>query len=228
MTPFPLAAACVAALYLSAAPAVHAALPSAEIEKLCAGADGSHECGRRIETAVTAKLPDGLAKRNGDTLTIALLPEAGATGSVPRSLTFTDKEDAARGIAYTVWDYLPMLDAVVLYVNEDLSSHFFWIGRSSGKTVSLPAEPVVAPDGKRLATADFCASGCTNEIVVWKIGNDLPAKDRSWAPKESWIDAEASWSLTGALNLSYQKKGAAGFSQMTRRMNDSDWRRATP
>jgi hypothetical protein len=127
-----------------------------------------------------------------------------------------------------VWDYLPTPGVVLLFVSKDVDSHFLWVGRKSGKTVKLQAEPVMAPDNKQLATADFCADHCTNEIVVWQINGDLPAIKQRWSPKESWIDAGVTWVSTSALNISYQKKGASGFSQLTRRLTDKDWRRVKP
>jgi hypothetical protein len=207
-------------------PTSHAALSSADIEKLCINADSSQECGRRIEAAVTTKLTGAFIKRNGDTLTVTLLPESDDADT--RTRTFTDKDDPVRGIAYAVWDYLATCDAVVLYVSEDANPHFLWIGRKSGKSVVLPADPVIAPDNKKIVTADFCANNCTNEIALWQINGDLPTKNQTWAPKEPWVDAEATWSSAVALNISYQKKGASGFSHLFLRLSDRDWRHVSP
>jgi|GEM_PF-1015957 hypothetical protein len=201
-----------AALFFCALNA-QAALTTEEIVTLCAQADDTHDCARQIEAAQIKKLPAELAQRGtGDestTLTLSL--SQGLFNDTASEIKLIDKD----GKAYTVWDYWPPLNAFLLLVLEEKDSYYLWLSQLDGKTVRLPAEPVFAAGNKRFATADFCDEGCRNEVAIWQIRQGLPVKTRTWQPKETWDDAEASWVSPDQLRLEYRVSGSEEYQEMT-------------
>ena len=160
------------------------------------------------------RLP-GIAVREGATLKVSLYPSGNAT--------LTDV-DAASGVrTYALWDSLSEINAVVLYVTDGDNGRFVLLQRATGRQTELPAEPRVAPDRQRIATADFCPKRCVNELAVWRVTRDGVFKDQFWAPKDAWDDAAVSWKSPETLVIEYSPKGGPAGQKMERRLTDPGW-----
>lgn len=199
--------------------AIAARLTPAEIVEACATADGPVHCGRLIEAQQLPRLP-GLAKRDGNVLTVALYP-SGAT-------TFTDVEDSANARSYSLWDVLDSINAVVLYTTTNDTASFTLLLRRTNRRFSLPSEPFLSPDKQRLVTADICVKNCSNEIAVWRIAADGLQKELVWKPGSDWIDAGVRWSDADTLSLEYSVAGKSGDAKLERRLSDPTWTRLPP
>ncbi len=178
-----------------------------DVARLCGNADGLAECGRRIEAMQMPRLP-GLAVREGAALKIGLYPSG--------SVTLTDVDTAAGVRTFALWDSLSEINAVVLYVTDGDNGRFLLLQRATGRQTELPAEPRLSPDRQRLATADFCAARCVNELAVWRVTRDGVFKDQTWAPKEAWDDAAVSWKSPETLVIEYAPKGGPTGQKMER------------
>ena len=212
------AAAAVALLASTAADVCAVPLTVEELAATCANADGLAHCGRLVEEIQLKRLP-GLAVRDGDTLHVNLYP-AGRT-------SFSDARDADR--SFSLWDYLDPVNAVVLYVAHGDDASFLLLQRTTGRTFEFPAEPKLSPDRQRLLTADFCPSGCRNELTTWRIDRQGVRKEASWAPSERWADASARWKSADAVVVDYTRAADQSSGSIERRLAEPGWVRiATP
>ena len=135
------------------APLVHAApISREELTSLCIEADDAARCGRLVE-ARQLRAMSRFVERDGSELRIQLVP-FGLT-------TFRDSEGVRGARSYAVWDYLEDLDTLVLFTTVGERSGFMLVQRRSGDEFRVPAEPVIAPDKRHFATADFCAKEVT-------------------------------------------------------------------
>jgi hypothetical protein len=200
----------------SSLPLVALAVPlsPAEIEQLCSNADDEAQCGRLIEEVQLKRLP-GLAQRKGNVLLVSLYPAGTAT--------FTDSDDSAGGRAYSLWDSIDPMNAVVLYTTQGDTTTFTVLQRTNGRQVELPSEPVASPDRQHLATADFCASRCVNELAVWRVTRDGIRKELAWSPKEAWSTASATWKDADTLLIEYTVDEQERTLQ--RKLSDPSWNR---
>lgn len=203
-------------LLASALPLASLAVPlsNTEIEQLCGNADDEAHCGRLIEEVQLKRLP-GLAQRKGNQLVIALYPAGTAT--------FTDTDDLAGGRAYSLWDSIDPLNAVVLYTTQGDNTTFTLLQRTNGKQTELPSEPFASPDRQRLATADFCAERCVNELAVWRVSKDGVRKELAWSPKEAWSSASVTWKDAETLLIEYTLDDQQRTLQ--RKLSDTSWTR---
>jgi hypothetical protein len=186
-----------------------------ELAAWCGNAEDSAHCGRLVEEQQLKRLP-GLATRDGLNLKITLFP-SGTT-------TFTDVEDLRGGKSHSLWDTLDPINAVVIYTTEGDVAKFTLLQRATGRRTVLPSDPVLAPDRQRLATADFCAENCDNEVAVWRVTRDSVVKDLVLKPAEKWSDVTAKWKDAGTLVLEYKLDGAA--KTLERALTADDWKRA--
>ena len=189
-----------------------------ELATWCANAEDASHCGRLVEEQQLKRLP-GLATRDGLNLKIALFP----TGTT----TFTDIEDLRGGKSYSLWDTLDPINAVVLYTTEGDRAGFVLLQRVSGRRVVLPSEPTLAPDRQRLATVDFCATACENEVVIWRVLRDGVTRELAWRPNEPWSDATAKWKDATTLAIAYTDRSGQSRT-LDRPLNAPDWRRVEP
>jgi hypothetical protein len=190
-----------------------------ELAKVCAQADGPAHCGRMVEDVQLKRLPN-LAARDGVTLKVSLYPSG--------AVTLADTESLHGGRSYSLWDFINELNAIVLYTTNDGDASFMLLQRTNGRTIDLPAEPKVSPDRARLVTADFCASGCANELAVWRVTKDGVRKEYSWKPKEAWIDAGATWKNADTVVIEYTPERATASAKQERRLTDPGWLRHEP
>jgi hypothetical protein len=196
--------------------AAAAPLSTDELAAACSGADGSANCARRVEDIQLKRLPN-LAVREGDTLKVSLYP----TGVV----TFTDTEALHGGRTFALWDFVSEINAVVLFMTDAGNASFVFLQRTNGRRQDLPAEPKLSPDRARIATADFCASSCLNELAVWRVTKDGVQKELSWKPAQPWEDAGVAWKDAGTLVVEYTPAGASVGVKLERRLADPGWRR---
>lgn len=194
-----------------------APLTPADVAKLCADAEDQAHCGRLIEAQQMARLP-GLAVRDGDDLRIALYPSGTAT--------FRDVVRISGARTYALWDALSPINAVVLFTTDGDRSGYLLLTRYNGRQYPLTAEPVLSPDRQYIVTADFCTSGCDNEVALWRITRDDVRKDRVLRPEVPWRDASVEWSGDGAVAIDYQRAGSQQRERMQVSPADPRWRPA--
>ncbi len=190
-----------------------------QITETCANAESPAHCGRLIETVQLQRLP-GLARRDGNVLTVTLYPTGAAT--------FTDIDETGNARSYSLWDALDPINAVLLYTTTNDATSFTLLQRRTNRRFSLPAEPVLSPDRQRLVTADICPKQCTNEIAVWRISGDGLRKELAWAPGTDWVDAGAQWKDADTLSVDYSIAGQKGDAKLERKLTDPTWTRLPP
>jgi hypothetical protein len=205
------------ATVLAAGGATAAPLSQQEIVAACSEAEGPAHCGRLIEQVQVKRLPN-LVVRDGRTLVVRLYPAG--------EIRLQDRETVRGGTSYALFDYINELNAVVLWVTQDDDVGFLVVQRGSGRQTTLPAAPVVSPDRSRIATADFCSSGCENAVSLWRVGRDDIRRESSWKPAEAWSDASVRWKDADTLLIEYLRAGEDTPRELARRVGDASWVRA--
>ena len=202
--------------FLHAAAALAASLSPDELAVACAQTDGPAHCARKVEEIQLKRLPN-LAVRDGDMLKVSLYPTGVAT--------FTDTEALNGGKAFALWDFVSEINTIVLFATDGGNASFIALQRTNGRRVDLPAEPKISPDRTRLATADFCASNCVNELAIWRVTKDGVQKELAWKPAQAWDDAGVTWKDAGTLVVEYTPAGRTDGLTLERRLTDPSWRR---
>src|SRR5271166_5349955 len=190
-----------AMIALAAMPAPAAPPTDAELEQVCAQAEGAAHCARLVESMQLKRLPN-LARREGTVLSVSLYPSGTAT--------FTDSDDGAGARAYSLWDYLDGLNAVLLYTTRGETTFFTLLQRTTNRRIELPTEPQLAPDRQHLVTADVCETRCSNEIAIWRVTREGIHKELMWSPDAAWIDAGAKWKDADTLSIEYTTPSGIG------------------
>jgi len=201
---------------LRVAPTGAVALTPQEIATACDGAEGIAHCGRRVEEVQLKRLP-GLATREGDVLRVSLYPDG--------QTSFTDTVAPNGGRSYALWDYLDRVNMAVIYATQGDDASFVLLQRTTGRTFEVPAEPKLAPDRQRLATADFCTQGCSNAVAVWRITRDAVRKEATWTPPERWSDGSVRWKSADTLEIEYSRPGESASHTIERRLDEPGWGR---
>ena len=196
-------------------PARAAAPTAADIARLCANAEDQAHCGRLIEAKQIPRVKS-FVRRDGDELRIDLLS--------PGSTTFRDSIDIAGARSYALWDYVEDLQSVVLFATRGDRSEFWWVQRQGGGEFRLPSEPVLAPGRRRLATADFCEKGCTNEVAVWRIEPNDVRKELAFVPPVPWREASVTWKSSDVVVVEYVATDGAAPQTLERRLGDAHLR----
>jgi hypothetical protein len=204
------------ALGASFSPARAAPPTAADIARLCANAEDQAHCGRLIEAKQLPRVRS-FVRRVGDELRIDLLT-AGST-------TFRDSIDIVGARSYSFFDYVDDLQSVVLFSTRGDHSEFWWVQRQGGSEFRLPSEPVLAPGRRRLATADFCEKGCTNEVAVWRIEPGDVRKELAFVPPAPWREASVTWKSPDVVVIEYVATEGAAPQTLERRLGDADWTR---
>jgi hypothetical protein len=186
----------------------------AELSALCGNAEDQAHCGRLIEARQLPRVAR-FVERNGDELRVSLVP-VGLT-------IFRDSVEVNGAKSYAVWDYLEELDTLVLFATSDDRTSFLLVQRRGGAEYRVPSEPVLAPDGRHFATADFCAEGCENQIAVWRIARDGMRKELAWRPDAAWSDVSVTWRGTDTLKIEYALPDRPGSRIAERRLADPGW-----
>jgi hypothetical protein len=199
--------------------ALAAAITRDELAALCVNAEDEAQCGRLVEARQLKKLAR-VVERDGDELRVSLAP-FGLT-------IFRDTVNITGARSYAVWDYLEDPDTLVLFTTNGDRSGFLLVQRHGGEEYRVPSEPVLAPDGRHFATADFCAKDCDNEVALWRIAQNGVRKESTWAPAIRWSDASVTWKGAEAIVLEYSLPDDTHARTMLRGLADPSWKRALP
>jgi hypothetical protein len=195
--------------------AAHAAPPApAEVAALCADVEDASQCGRLVEAQQMRRLP-GLAVRHGDELRVTLYPAG--------SVVFRDVLRLDGGQTYALWDALSPINAALLFTTDAGHAGFVLLDRRNGHQFRLPAEPSLSPDRRYLATADFCADGCDNEVALWRVTRETLRKERVLRPQGDWRDVTATWTDPDRLALEFTLAGAGAARRTAIAVDDPRW-----
>ena len=209
-------AACALAMLLVPAFAIAAAISRADLVSLCADAEDQAQCGRLVE-ARQLRTVARFVERNGDELRVQLSPFGLSV--------FHDTVNATGATTYAVWDYLENLDTLVLFTTRGERTGFLLVQRRGGEEYRVPSEPVIAPDERHFATADFCERECDNGVAVWRIGRDGIRKDATWTPPAAWTDVSVAWRGANAIALEYTLANESQPRTVERRLDDPSWKK---
>ena len=185
-----------------------------ELTALCVNAEDQAQCGRFVEARQLPRL-SRIVERAGDELRVSLAPFGLAI--------FRDTVKVTGATSYAVWDYLENLDTLVLFTTDGDRSGFLLLQRRGGEEYRVPSEPVIAPDERHFATADFCAKGCDNRVAVWRIEHDGVRKESTWAPPTPWSDVSVTWRNADTIALEYSRPDDAQPRTLLRRLGDPSW-----
>jgi hypothetical protein len=185
-----------------------------ELAQWCGEAEDMAHCGRLIEQQQLKRLP-GLAKREGTSLRVALFPSGTAT--------FTDVENPQQMLAYSLFDSIDAINAVLLFKTDGEKTSFVLLQRAGNRSVELPSEPALSPDRQRLATADFCASRCVNELAVWRVTREGVAKELVWRSTEDWADATPRWKDAETIVVEYTRADDGTPRTLERKLSQGGW-----
>jgi hypothetical protein len=192
-------------------------LSAAEITALCTNAEDQAHCGRLVEARQLRRLPK-VVERDGDELRVWLAPVG--------STVFRDRIDIIGAKSYAVWDYYPEVDTLVLFATDGDRTSFLLVQRRGGEEYRVPSEPVLAPDARHLATADFCPRACDNEVAVWRIDAAGMRKEATWVPLEAWSDVSVTWKSPDTIALEYSLQNEPTPRTLVRRLADPTWKKA--
>jgi hypothetical protein len=208
--------AIVAALALATLAPRAAAVPPTrdELTQWCAEADDMAHCGRLIEQQQMKRLP-GLAKRDGVNLRVNLFPTGAAT--------FTDVENPLQPLSYSLFDSIDAINAVLLFKTDGDRTTFVILQRAGNRSTELPSEPALSPDRQRLATSDFCAAGCVNELAVWRVTREGVVKELVWRSSEDWAEATTRWKDAETIVVDYTPASDGTPRTMERKLSQSGW-----
>lgn len=207
------AALAVAALAVAAGAA---AIPPTREEVIawCTDADGMAHCARKIEEQQMKRLP-GLAKRDGNDLDVALFPSG--------TRRFSDVDRAVDPISFALYDSLDPINAVLIYKIAGDRASYVLLQRAGNRVTELPSEPALAPNRQRLATADFCESGCANELTVWRVTREGVVRELVHRPAERWSDAIPRWKDAETVVVEYDAPDGGARRTFERRLSQAGW-----
>jgi hypothetical protein len=197
------AAGCALALALVAIgpAAVDAAAPSRPaIVKACDDAESVAQCERVLEAEQIRQFP-AVAAREGRSLRLK-----GRAGSAPvelRDVGDPNDQTGAEYRAYAFWDYWPQNASAVVSVTTEARDHYLVVDLDRGTQTRIPAEPILAPDGKRFLAADLCETQCANLIQIWRFDRDRLVRERTFKPAEKWYEADVSWRDAATLEIEF-------------------------
>jgi hypothetical protein len=195
-----------------------AAAPTPErVLELCAQVDGPAHCGRLVEAEQLKGLPN-LAVRDGDTLRVTLFPSG--------TREFVDINTFGSARSFAIWDYWSPVNAVVLFTTAGERIGYAVLQRATNQLAALPSEPLLAPNRQLLAAADFCDSGCDNEISVWRMARDGVRKAQVMKPTAAWTDVTLKWNdASDALTIQYTLAGEDKPRALVSKLDAAEWRR---
>lgn len=209
-----LQALALAIALVAANPASAVPLTPEEVVRLCNDAEDKSHCGRLIEQVQLKRLP-GLAKRDGLDLVVALFPSG--------TRRFSDVERLIDPLSFSLYDSIDPINAVLLYKVEGDRASFVLLQRATNRVTELPSEPVLAPNRQRLATADFCATDCTNELVVWRVTRDGVVRELVHRPPERWTNVTTKWKDAETVVVDYTPLSGGATRTIERKLSQPDW-----
>lgn len=184
----------------------------AEVTQVCARAEDPVHCGRLIEAVQLSRYPE-IGARDDTRLTVQLRRRD--------SVDFVDGD----GRTFALWGYYGPIDAVVIYATRGDDISFRLVFRSNGSIAELSGEPVLAPDRRHIAIADFCKSGCENDIVLWEVDSEGARKVKRYRPRTAWEDVTVRWKDADSLVVERRVAGQSEASSFEFKLGDSGWTR---
>ncbi|TAG24838.1 MAG: hypothetical protein EAZ37_14975 [Burkholderiales bacterium] len=184
-----------------------------QFTRLCANTADPADCGKRVE-AQQLKQPSAasIVRRDGKLLAI----------TVPGEPPFIFEDiDSEAGPNVSFYSYSAPADAIVLYRSRGDKIEFVLIHRATASVTEIPNEPKFNSDGRYFVTADFCAEGCENRLSVWRMERRGPVRERVFAPRIAWSDADASWGSPRRLVVDITEGGRS--SSINLDLNDPRW-----
>jgi hypothetical protein len=184
------------------APAVVEAAPPSNqaILKACDEAETAAQCERLLEADQIKHFP-AIAAREDRVL--RLKSQTGAAPVELRDAGDPDNETGAEFRTHAFWDYWPQRASAVVSVTTNAGDYFLVVDLARGTQTSVPAEPLLAPDGQRFLVADLCDKQCATLIQIWRFDRDRPARERTFKPPEKWYEADVAWRDASTLAIEY-------------------------
>jgi len=112
---------------------------------------------------------------------------------------------------------------VLLFKTDGERATFVLLQRVGNRTTELPSEPALSPDRQRLATADFCATGCTNELAVWRVTREGVVKELVWRSVDDWADATPRWKDAETVLVDYTAASDGTPRTLERKLAQGGW-----
>jgi hypothetical protein len=184
-----------------------------QFTRLCANTADPADCGKRIE-AQQLKQPSAasIVRREGKLLAV----------TVPGEPPFIFEDvDGEAGPNISFYSYSAPADALVLFRARADKIEYVLIHRPTASVTEIPNEPRFNSDGRYFVTADFCKDGCENRLSVWRIERRGAARERVFAPRVAWSDADASWGSPRRLVVDITEAGRS--SSINLDLNDPRW-----
>jgi len=186
---------------------------AAQFTRLCSNTADLVECGKKIEAEWLRKPgASTIVRRQGRFLAVSI------PGDVP--YIFEDQPGEA-GPDVSFYGYVAAADAAVLYRARGDRLDFLVLDRATGSVTDLPNEPRFNHDGRYFATADFCKDGCENRLAVWRFERRGAVRERVFAPRVPWDDAEVSWGSPTRLIVDITEAGRS--SSINLELRDPRW-----
>jgi hypothetical protein len=186
---------------------------TAQFTRLCTNTADPADCGKKIESAqLKPASATQLVKRDGKLLAVTV------PGEPP--YIFEDVESEA-GPNVSFYAYSSGADAVVLYRARADKVDFLLLHRGTGNVTELPNEPKFNRDGRYFVTADFCKDECENRVTVWRIERRGALRERVFAPRTAWSDADVSWGSNLRLVVDATENGKSVAINLD--INDPRW-----
>jgi hypothetical protein len=152
-----------------------------QLDARCPGETNTFECARVIERSILAH--DTVhARRSGDSLVLALANK--------RVRVLADSGEEAESVHFSYRGYLPTLGVHVVHEQYYEGSAFNLVSTRTGRSQFVPEEPVLSPDGRRLASAISAAGEdyALNKLLVLRGAGDTLVLELDLEPKTFGFD----------------------------------------
>jgi hypothetical protein len=155
---------------------------------------------------------NSIARRDGALLAV----------TVPGEPPFIFEDiDSEAGPNVSFYSYSALADSVVLYRARADKIEFVLVHRPTASVTEVPNEPKFNSDGRYFVTADFCKEGCENRLTIWRVERRGPARERVFAPRSPWSDADVSWGSPTRLVVDITDNGKTSAINLD--VNDPRW-----
>ncbi len=190
-------------------------LSTDQFARVCTNTADPADCGKKVEAEQFKRAgvaATSLARRVGRLLAI----------TVPGEPPFIFEDvDSEAGPNTSFFSYNAIADSVVLYRARADKIEFVLVHRPTGSTTEIPNEPKFNSDGRYFVTADFCKEGCENRITVWRTERRGPTRERVFAPRTTWVDADVTWGTPRRLIVDVTENGKTAAINLD--INDPRW-----
>jgi hypothetical protein len=190
-------------------------LATDQFVRICTNTADPADCGKKVEVEQFKRAggaANALARRDGKLLAI----------TVPGEPPFIFEDiDSEAGPNTSFSSYNAIADSVVLYRARADKIEYILVHRTTGTTTEIPNEPKFNSDGRYFVTADFCKEGCENRITLWRMERRGPTRERVFAPRSAWADADVTWGTPRRLIVDVTENGKSVAINLD--INDPRW-----